>query len=170
MAYYYWHGSSPVIPPLWFQKGGADFLASYLRVRLYGETWESRKRWVMDGVFYCQRKGIDSVQEIVDKLAAVGWKKLREFEQYNCNYYYGETLLVHLYEAIGEGAFRSAWRDIYGASQSRAEGKRDMTEEEIYRAFRKHTPADKLDDFEEVYRKWRGGDFTGKSRPAGCYG
>ena len=74
----------------------------------------------MDGVFYCQRKGIDSVQEIVDKLAAVGWKKLREFEQYNCNYYYGEILLVHLYEAIGEGAFRSAWRDIYGASQSRA--------------------------------------------------
>ena len=160
VAHYYWNSGSPVKVPVWVYEGGANFLDSYVQVRLYGETWESRKRRVSDRVRRCETKGIDSVQEIVDKLAELGRKKLRAFELYNCNYYYGETLLIHLYEAIGEDAFRSAWQDIYVTSQSRAQERRDMTEEEIYRAFRKHTPADRLESFEVVYAKWHGGDFS----------
>ena len=97
------------------------------------------------------------MQDVIDRLAKLGPEKFREFEFHYCNYYYGEALFLHLYDAIGEDEFRRAWQDIYETGQGMEE--RDMTEEEIYQAFREHTPANKLDAFKGVYKKWHGGDF-----------
>ena len=158
VAHFYWNSSSPVDVPVWFYEGGADFLESYVQIQLYGETLESRKRRVDERIHArCRNKGIDSVQEIVDKLAQLGSEKYRKFEFHSCHYYYGEMLFLQLYHAIGEDAFRAAWQEIYETSRGPEE--RSMTEEEIYRKFLENAPADNLDAFREVYRKWHGGDF-----------
>ncbi len=159
VAHYYWTNWSPVKVPVWFYEGGADFLDSYVQIQLYGETLVSRQRRVEDRARWCVPQGMKSVQDVVDRLADLGREKFREFELHFCYYYYGEALFLHLYEAMGEDAFRSAWQDIYEITQT-SEDRGDMTEQEIYQAFLNHVPADKLEAFKDVYKKWHGGDFV----------
>ena len=156
VAHYYLNSRSHV--PLWFYEGGADFLEAYVEIQLYGETLESRKRWVdQRNIPFCRVKGINSIQRLIEKLAADGCQKHRESEVFWCNYAYGEALFLHLYETIGESAFRTAWKDIY---HSGATNGSNLSEQEIYQKFREHTPEEKLQEFREVYKRWHGGQFV----------
>ena len=155
VGHYYWHSESNV--PLWFREGGADFLEAYVEIQLYGETLESSKRWVEQRrIGFCRVKSVDSIQELIDKLARDGWEKHQDSEVYTCNYSYGEVLFLYLYETIGHDAFRSAWQDIYFFAQSLD---REITEEEIYDKFRNHVPDSKLATFQNIYKRWHGGEF-----------
>ena len=156
VAHYYLNSRSHV--PLWFYEGGADFLEAYVEIQLYGETLESRKRWVdQRNIPFCRVKGINSIQRLIEKLAADGYQKHRESEVSWCNYAYGEALFLHLYETIGESAFRTAWKDIY---HSGATSGSNLAEQEIYQKFLEHTPEERLQEFKEVYKRWHGGQFV----------
>ena len=156
VAHYYWHSRSGV--PLWFYEGGADFLGSYVQIQLFDETLESRRRWVEQRrIQRCQVKGVNNIQKLIDKLAQDGWAKHRESEIYWCNYSFGEALFSHLYETIGESAFRAAWKDLYHSGATR---RSNLAELEIYQKFVEHTPEERLQEFKEIYKRWHGGEFV----------
>ena len=156
VAHYYWHSRSGV--PLWFYEGGADFLKSYVQIQLFDENLESRRLRVdQSSIDRCQIKGANNIQKLIDKLAQDGWTKHRESEVFWCNYAYGEALFLHLYETIGESAFRTAWKDIY---HSGATSGSNLAEQEIYHEFLEHTPEERLQEFKKVYKRWHGGQFV----------
>ena len=66
----------------------------------------------------------------------------------------GQHFLISLYQTLGEEAMSSALSDLY--LQSEHDDPRP-TEEDIYRAFLKHTPPGLEDEFHDLYRRLHGG-------------
>ena len=70
----------------------------------------------------------------------------------------GENFLLSIFETIGEESTSDALRELY--LQSRESGGRPATEEAIYNAFLKHTPADKKGALRGLYQTLHGGAFA----------
>ena len=161
IGHYYWSGASKDNPlhgvPLWFQEGGADFLASYVRDRLFDDPLSTSKRTLEQrNIRNCAVRGINDLQRLIDKLAESGYSEHSASPFFICNYHYGEALFLNLFETLGEEAFRHAWTEIYRLTQSEA---RPISEIEIYQAFRNNIPPDKLADLNSVYQRWHGGEI-----------
>ena len=139
-AHYYSHGG-----PGWFVEGGADFLETYVHDRT-------------------------GVQNLADSRIDLSWSPcLGKFDnirhytyltgqlQSRCRYSLGENILISVFDTIGEDAMSAAVRDLY--LQSLDSGQ-PPTEEEIYRVFLEHAPADKKEAFRDVYQRLHGGAFA----------
>src|SRR5688572_11206229 len=111
----------------------------------------------LGNVRYCDRLGMTSIQKLIDKLAETGYSEHRRSNQFFCNYALDEFLFLGLYETMGPGPFREAWKDIYLLTQLKES---PVSEEEIYQAFLRHTPADQTSSFKELYQRWHGGNFS----------
>lgn len=68
----------------------------------------------------------------------------------------GEHFLISLFELLGKDAMTAALRELYLKPQ--LEG-RDITEEDFYKTFLKHTPPGLKDDFRALYRRLHGGVY-----------
>ena len=155
MGHYYWRTESGV--PRWFSEGGANFFSVYVSNQPYITTPEHVKSWNEEHVQMCKETGIDSLQQLIDKLDEVGSeKRLRELGVSTCFYSLSTALFLHLYDTIGGEAFGESWKDIYLKGNMLV---RHLTEEEIYEAFHDHTPSDRLDEFKRIYKQWHGGRF-----------
>ena len=156
LANHYWNAESGV--PLWFHGSATAFLQSYVKDVNYGGTLDARKRLIGHGaVSHCQARGVGSIEDWMNALAEEGYEELQERGAAGCIWYYGEGLLLDVYDLIGKDAFRSALNEIYLTGQSLD---RDMTEEEIYQTFRSYTPERKLRFLVFHYGYWHGGEFS----------
>ena len=63
---------------------------------------------------------------------------------------------------MGHDQFTAAFKEIYQLATTES---RLITEQEIYQTFLRHTPMDKIDDFQELYDRWHGGDFSTQGQP-----
>lgn len=153
VAHYYWAYDNA---PLWFAEGGANFLASYALDRSQQVPLADR-RHELDArhIPRCSRAGIETIQQLIDVLAAEGHSKHSKSPQFYCNYYVGEFLLLNLYQLMGADGSTGAWRELYMLAES--EG-RPLNETEIYQAFLRNTPAARVGEFKELYNRWHGGD------------
>lgn len=155
VAHYYWGSGNA---PRWFAEGGADFLSTYIRERLYDDSMGGRLGYLdVRELRYCKNMGMGTIQKLVDDLERQGFAKHQRTPYAFCDYSEGENLFIRLFQIIGADAFSAAWADIYLIPGT--EG-RNPTEEEIYQAFLRHTPADKLAAFRETYQILHGGVFT----------
>ena len=138
------------VGPFWLVEGGADF------VRAYREAWDGTEDWeghveLFEGNEFAGRQWcVDNGATNVAALAGSG-----EFEN-PCGYALGQYLLTSLFNTIGADAFSSAMREFY---ERYMDFQYHPTDEQVYRIFLKHTPADREAAFRDVYRRLHGGTF-----------
>ena len=159
-AHYYSHGS-----PGWFVEGMATFLDAYVGHRSgVPNHFSQRRAGSSAGIRSTCRYDDEPIENIrhynyiVERIHTGDWRRVSQDDRFwGCRYPMGENLLFAVYDAIGEGAMSAAVRELY--LQSRDSG-RPATEEDIYRAFLKHTPYDKKEAFLDVYQRLHGGAFA----------
>ena len=101
VGHYYWTGSSQG----WITEGAADLLGGISERARVEAPLEPRKR------------PCASAQTISD-LEKLGGEGIDDRKLYRCNYPLGERLFLDLYHALGDEAFRKAFRDLYLKSQT----------------------------------------------------
>ena len=146
-AHYYFTGR---YAPAWLREGGAEFIEAYTRDRLGIESLQDRKPWAQNQAeVECLEQGMKNIRQLNERT--------RELDHpIPCHYSLGEFFLHNLFEILGEEAFGSALGELYLLSRSE---RRRVTEEEIYQAFREHTPAKRIRGFRYLYERWHGGSF-----------
>ena len=146
-AHYYFSGG---LGPTWLVEGGAEFIEAYTRDRLGIQSLEERRRIAsLRAGTDCVSDGIHNIRQLNERMRETGVRL-------PCNYRLGEFFLHNLFEILGEEAFGSALGELYLLSRSE---RRRVTEEEIYQAFREHTPAKQIRRFQYLYKRWHDGAF-----------
>ena len=136
--------------------GGADFLASYTLDWIGRKTLADRYSDLGGGqVRTCADRGMDSIQDVLDKLEFQGYAEHAASPYFLCNYILGESLLINLHQTTGPDS-PNAWQELYLLSES--EG-RAVTEDEIHQAFGRDLSGNQTNDFNGVYDRWHGGVF-----------
>jgi len=74
-----------------------------------------------------------------------------------CYHNYGEKIIRGLKAAMGDEPFQAAWREIFQAGIG---NNLKFTDAEIYQAFLKHTPTDRIARVNQVFINFHGGDFV----------
>lgn len=155
VGHYYW-GSLEA--PLWFREGAPDFLASYVRDKLYFDTLYDREIYDLNiAQQYCDSVNMGTLQKLIDRLFTNGLAEMRAADFFICNYRVGERFFVRLFNTLGAEPFRAAFGELYQLSQDE---NRQITEGEIYSAFLKHTTASTEAAFKTLYTSVHGGDFS----------
>ena len=156
VAHKYW-GTNEA--PLWFREGAADFLTSSIRDQLYGEPLQDRATYALPtAVVSCDALTMTTIQKLIDQLAIDGFAKHQQAAYFTCNYNLGENLFLKLYQTLGSDPFSAAWKELYQLAKQE-EGQ--ITENEIYQAFLRHTTEATVGEFQELYSNLHGGDFQG---------
>ena len=119
---------------------------------LSDRTWDVSYR----DTSWCVGVGINYIQQLNDQLAQQGYAAHASTQQFICNYSLGEYLLLNLYQVMGPEAFGDAWNQLYLLAKGED---RELTEDEIYQAFFRNTPAGQVDELNSLYDRWHGGDF-----------
>lgn len=145
VAFYYFGGG---IGPLWLTVGGAKLIEAITWDELGVESLDERRRNVQREMEWnCHADDLRNIQQL-NKLQA----RLTT-GPHLCNYILGEHFLLTMVEALGEQASSAALRDLYVLRRT-AWGQ--ATEEEIYRAFLRHTPPELEAEFRALYRRLHG--------------
>ena len=141
----------------WFTEGMAEFMATYIAERK-GWTFENRvmlERRVANCYFGLGLKNILHNKEH-------GYRT----PEHRCMYPMGENFMHNVFEVMGEKAMRAAvrelyvqWRDSFSYFAILREETTFYTDEDIYRTFLNHAPADKKDAFRDVYLRLHGGRY-----------
>ncbi len=152
VGHYYW-GSLEA--PLWFREGAPDFLASYVRDKLYFDSLYDREIYDLSiAQEYCDSVNMGTIRKLIDRLSAYGLAEFRASEFFICNYRIGERFFVQLFNTLGTEPFRAAFGELYQLTQ---DDNRQITEGDIYSAFLKHTTASTEVAFKTLYTSAHGG-------------
>ena len=166
IAHYYFN-----FGPLWFREGMAEFMEAYDLDRRgllsFRKRHLSRQDRINDECLYDDEpiENIRHYNYILDHVYDGKINSLQGTDFFRCAYPMGEVFLRALFDAIGEDAMSAAVRELYlqyRESEYRESGRlsgRPTTEEDIYRAFLNHAPADKKDAFRDVYLRLHGGRY-----------
>ena len=128
-AHYYWGYDNAA---RWFAEGGADFLSSYVRDRLYDDTFGDRLFYLeIRELRYCNNMGMGTIQKLVDDLELQGFTRHQLMPYAFCDYSEGENLFITLFTTMGAEALGAAWKELYLLAQAED---RPATEAEIYQA------------------------------------
>lgn len=97
-----------------------------------------------------------TLQKLIDRLSTDGMSKFIEAEFFICNYRVGESFFLQLFNTLGADPFRLAFGELYKLSQTE---KRQITEDEIYSAFLRHTTENTESEFKRLYAELHGGEI-----------
>ena len=147
VGHYYFPGG---LGPTWLVEGGAEFMWSYTndQVGIRASKTGSSRTWDL-GRGELPRPGNTEHRQLNERTTRVRLLVL-------CNYSLGAYFLLNLFETLGEEATGAAIRELYLLSNvGAASGDRggDLP------AFLKHTPAERIGRFRQLYRRWHGGSF-----------
>tara|TARA_B100000315_G_scaffold73723_1_gene67318 strand:- start:1516 stop:3111 length:1596 start_codon:yes stop_codon:yes gene_type:complete len=131
--------------PPWFAEGGTRYLSYVVYVRMFGGYFTRSNTSCL----------ADSIQQLLDHEAEVGFAQHKASAYFTCNYSLGRGLLDDLVDALGPNPFEEAWQEI---QQIAREGL-FVTDAEIHDIFLRHTTSDRLTLFKSAYAIWHGGDF-----------
>ena len=138
-AHYYDLGLS-----FWFNEGGAEFITAYAMDQVGFESLEASREY-LQGLTYCAEEGFENLQKLLDYE-----------ESHRCNYDLGNLFLISLLKLLGNDVMSAALKELY--LQPDLKG-RDLSEEDFYRTFLKHTPSELRDEFRDLYRRLHGGPY-----------
>ena len=138
-AHYYDLGLS-----FWFNEGGAEFITAYTMDQVGFRSLETYREY-LQGLTYCAEEGFENLQKLLDYE-----------ESHGCNYSLGNLFLLSLLKLLGNDVMSAALRELY--LQPDLKG-RDLSEEDFYRTFLKHTPSELRDEFRDLYKRLHGGPY-----------
>ena len=149
VAHYYFTGRAG--HRRWFSEGGADFISNLVFHRIGLAEFPSSKTSKAQARQICGFENIRHLQFVKDS----SWEWAVN-EPSGCFYSMGENFMHAVLETIGEEAMSSALREHFLA----LDNNRHDFEQAIYRAFLKHAPPDRKEDFQEIYRTLHGGPYA----------
>ena len=139
------------IGPSWLYEGGANFVAEYIKAQ---HERNGELRLNEHALQYCRDQEVPNLHALNDP------DHPHPVGQQTCGYSLGLYFLTSLFNTIGEAAFSSAVRELY---ELYLDYEYYATDEQVYRIFLKHTPADREEAFLNVYRRLHGGPFLDES-------
>ena len=132
--------------PFWVYEGGATFVSVYVAQTARGDPLGLEE----EALSQCQEHGVPNLHELNNP------NHPDPVWQQTCGYTLGLYLLTNLFTTMGEAAFSSAMRELYGMY---LDYQYYATDEQVYRIFLKHTPVDREATFRDLYRRLHGGPF-----------
>ena len=154
-AHYYFF--NPITGPRWLTEGGAEFIAVYFNHRTgVRDLADERAR-----AFRANQSCVDNyLMENIRHLTLVLTNNWEILHPSGCVYKMGENFLHSASMVMGEEALMSALGELHllevGRDRHTVEG-RIHVEERIYEVLLKHAPADRQEDFRDLYRELHGG-------------
>ena len=154
-AHYYFF--NPITGPRWLTEGGAEFIAAYFNHQTgVRDLADERAR-----AFRANQSCVDIyLIENIRHLTLVLTNNWEILHPSGCVYQMGENFLHSASMVMGEEALMSALGELHllevGRDRHTVEG-RIYVEERIYEVLLKHAPADRQEDFRDLYRELHGG-------------
>ena len=154
-AHYYFF--NPITGPRWLTEGGAEFIAAYFNHRTGVEELAGERA----RAFWANQSCVDIyLLENIRHLTLVLTNNWEILHPSGCVYQMGENFLHSASMVMGEEALMSALGELHllevGRDRHTLEG-RIYVEERIYEVLLKHAPADRQEDFRDLYRELHGG-------------
>ena len=152
-AHYYFHSD---FGHPWLHEGMAEFIQSYFNDQNGVQDMSDRETDLsMDVENFCVGDGLENIRHLTYRFDLTYVSK---FGPPQCAYHMGENFLISIFNTIGESAMSAAVRELY--LQNLDWLATPVTEEAIYNAFLKHTPADKKEALRGLYQTLHGGAFA----------
>ena len=153
-AHYYFHGGKNA---RWFEEGGATFISDIFSHRTGVEELSQTRASAAQSVRnYCMGpNGFENILHL-KFVNESPWEWDIGPPSY-CFYAMGANFLHSVLETIGEEAMSSAFQELRLPSLLREE---QDWEGAIYRAFLRRTPADRKNEFRDLYQTLHGGSFA----------
>ena len=131
VAHYYWRGGSA-----WVAEGGANMIASISEHARTGQPVDA-------GGLSCTHAGNIAELENQGRRGVFG-----------CNYAFGHRLLLDLYRALGEDAFREGFRDLYLMSRT------ERLDISHYKAAFTAVAPERAADIDRIAARWYEGEVA----------
>ena len=154
-AHYYFGYSIP--GPDWLVEGGAGFIEALVNDQMGVTPLSERRRELQEHYDYC----VD-----VRRIETL-WHLSHLDRSFGCQYSMGENFLLNVYETIGAQATAAALRDmavLLPTSDSKVLPSGLLSdngwERDIYHTLLKNTPAERQDEFHELYVNLHGGPYA----------
>ena len=135
----------------WFSEGGANFISNLVYHRIGLAELPSSTTSKAQARQICGFENIRHLLFVFDS----SWEWNIDEPSW-CFYSVGENFMHAVFETIGEEAMSSALREYFLT----LDNNRHDLEQAIYQAFLKHTPSDRKEDFQEIYRILHGGPYA----------
>ena len=134
----------------WFTEGLAEFVAAYTIDHVGLEDIETTKSSLKYDLQWCAAQGFEKIQDLVDYFGQL-WNP----DEYDfCNYILGHNFLISVFQLLGEEVMSAALNELYLQPEIK---RHDLTEEDFYLTFLRHTPSELQDDFRVLYKRLHGG-------------
>ena len=159
IAHYYFTAAST--GPRWLTEGAAEFMERYFYYRTSDQDLSTIHANAMAEAQICT-DGL-SVENIQHLELTIRNRWSTDLWDLNiCRYRMGENFLWNVYGLVGEEALSSALRELHLSELRRHKQTHRIAEveEDIYRVFLKHAPADKKEEFRDLYQRLHGGTFA----------
>ena len=140
--------------PRWFNEGGAQFIKDLVDHR--------NGDWGLGDQIHNTTRSVQSCiddyeLENIRHLIFLRANPLGIHPPNQCVYPMGEHFMLKIWETIGEGSMSSALRELLPSVLAK---ELQDVEKAIYVAFLKHAPADRKDDFRDLYRTLHSGPYA----------
>ena len=138
------------VGPLWLVEGGANFAQAYIPAWGGGAAPPALAPPSEHARAWCAEGGVPNIRALSDP------DPPDAVRQHTCHYSLGQYFLTALFHTVGAAAFSAALGELYDRY---LRFQPTPTEEQVYRAFRRHVPPDREAAFLDVYRRLHGGPF-----------
>ena len=160
IAHYYFTAVSTG-PRRWLTEGAAEFMERYFYYRTSAQDLPTIQANTMAEAQICtDGLSVENIQHLELTIRNRWSTDLRALNV--CRYRMGENFLWNVYKLVGEEALSSALRELHLSELRRHKQTHriEEVEEDIYRVFLKHAPADKKEEFRDLYQRLHGGTFA----------
>ncbi len=144
------------VGPIWLSEGAAEFMKAYVNHRKDLQTLDVRRAVLLRDSNCFDEIGIENIRHFnyyLGQSDRPGWE--------GCAYALGENFLLGLYDTIGRVAFVEALTDLYLSEPgSELPAGDPRVEEWVYNILLENTPADKQEEFRDLYRMLHGGQHA----------
>ena len=161
IAHYYFHQGNQE----WLREGAVDLVEAYVNEGRGVEALADRRTQLSQQVsHWADAKGIENLAHYIH-FDGIDTDSRYSNELRLAPYQLGENLLHNLLDVMGQQAMSAALRELHAPARGYfqiAEPKEVQrnTEEGTYNVFLKHTPPDRREAVQDVYRRLHGGVFA----------
>lgn len=156
-AHYYFYFN---FGQVWVREGAAEFMEALINAQTGGQSLADRSaQLAIEAAGKCIASGTENIRHFSYELEHIYEGR---FYPGGCGYILGENFLHNIHFILGAESMSVALRELYSRYEVYLllDPVQPPSEEDIYDAFLMHTPPDRLEAFQDLYRRLHGGHFA----------